>query len=906
MCVTVWGDGLKAGTEVWDDGNVINGDGCAYDCSAIETNWVWSGGSTTSKDTWTECMPGYHQNSVSGPTSWVTIWGDGLEAGTEKCDDNNTINGDGWKSDWSGVEAGWVCSGGSVSSKDTWTQWSTGYYQDNSLNPQTWVTHWGDSMKVGSEKWDDGNTIDGDGCKSDWSSVESGWVWSGGSASSKDTCTQCTAGFYQNDATTPTLWVTQWGDGKEAGTEKWDDGNANNSDGCNSSWTSVESSWVWTGGSTSSKDVWTFCTSGWYQNNAITPTTWVTQWGDGKEAGTEKCDDNNTIDGDGCKGDWSTVETGWVWIGGSTTTKDTCTFWTSGFYQNSSTNPETWVTHWGDGLKAGTEKCDDNNAIDGDGWKSDCSTVESSWVWSGGTTTSKDICTYCTSGWYQNDATTPTVWVTHWGDGKEAGSEKCDDGNTSSGDGWKSDWTSVESGWVCKGGSTTTKDVCEKWSTGFTPDSTTNPENWVNVCGDGRRVGIEIWDDGNTSNNDGWSSDWLSIDYDWAWDGGNIDNKDTCQKWHLWYDATSDKRDWIPNAIPYRIKLFSSIYLAIMGLGIVFNILNAKIYGASSISIFGVFYQIQMFMLIPLIGSDVSEDSIYFFNYAKDLLVSFYFIPNSFSFFGHGNVFSKLHYNQSNWYLNLIGFTSGSSLYNMNNYIFVWILIWMIAILIIPAYSCTKSQEPDSNRHKASKKAFDFLMSQFLIRFFMLSYQFLLIASLSEVKDFSRISKGTTSYIFSWFITLVWVLLFVLSIIKLISLRKEENFEALFYTKELFVGTKSNWVARTYSTVWILRRILYTSVFILFSNLIFLYKLISVLTIQGLYLVYLLTVRPFESRKDIIGEVSNEIFLFLGLLSMCYFNTESKWSTNATRVYLGFLLLSNIVFTSIAIGKKQN
>ena len=669
MWITVWGDGLKAGTEKCDDGNTINGDGCNSSCTSVESSWVWSGGSTTSRDTCTFCSSGLYQNSATTPTTCVPHWGDGKKAGTEKWDDANTNNGDGCNSSCTSVESSWVWSGGSTTTSDTCTFCTSGWYQNDATTPTTWVTHWGDGKKAGTEKCDDANTNNGDGCNSLCTSVESSWVWSGGSTTTSDTCTFCSSGWYQNDATTPTTCVTHWGDGKRAGTEKCDDGNIINGDGCLSDWSAVQSSWVWSGGSTTTIDTCTECTAGYYQNNALTPTSWVTIWGDGFEAGTEKWDDANTNNGDGCKADWSSVETGWVWIGGSTTSRDTCSFWTAGFYQNSATNPETWVPHWADGLRVGTEKWDDNNTNNNDGCKSDCSGVESGWVWSGGSSASQDTCTFCTSGWYQNDPNIPNVWVTHCGDGLEAGTEKWDDSNTNNGDGWKSDWSSVDSGWICKGGSTTSKDVCQKWSAGYTPDSSTNPENWITVCGDGKRAGSELCDDGNTSNGDGWNSNCSTIEYDWAWNGGDGNNKDVWQKWHLCYEISKDQRDCIPSDIPYRIKQFAAIYLAVLCIGFIFNLLSTKMYGCSSISTFGVFYQIQIFVLIPMIGADVSSDSIYFFEYVKDLLVSFNLLPHRSIFFGYGNVFSSLNYSQSNWYLNLIGLSSGSSLYNMSNYI---------------------------------------------------------------------------------------------------------------------------------------------------------------------------------------------------------------------------------------------
>ena len=113
-------------------------------------------------------------------SQWVTFWGDGLRVGSEKWDDENTKSGDGCKSDWSSVESGYVCSGGNSTSKDKWTICANGYYQNDASNPTTCVTKWGDGIRKGSEAWDDGNAVSGDGCPSDCLKVEDGWIWFGG------------------------------------------------------------------------------------------------------------------------------------------------------------------------------------------------------------------------------------------------------------------------------------------------------------------------------------------------------------------------------------------------------------------------------------------------------------------------------------------------------------------------------------------------------------------------------------------------------------------------------------------------------------------------------------------------------------------------------------------------------
>jgi cysteine-rich repeat protein len=47
-------------------------------------------------------------------------------------------------------------------------------------------------------------------------------------------------------------------------------------------------------------------------------------WGDGLRAPGEACDDGNTSGGDGWSADWTIIESGFTWIGGSPTSRDVC------------------------------------------------------------------------------------------------------------------------------------------------------------------------------------------------------------------------------------------------------------------------------------------------------------------------------------------------------------------------------------------------------------------------------------------------------------------------------------------------------------------------------------------------------------------------------------------------------
>ena len=433
-----------------------------------------SGGNSNSKDTWSFWSSGFYQNDPLNPTTCITHWGDGKRAGNEKWDDANTIDGDGWKGDWSSVEQNWVWSGGNPNSIDTCTQCLNGLYQNDDLVPTICVPHWGDGFKAGDEKWDDGNINDNDGCSSDCSSIDSGWVWSGGTSTTKDACESWTKGFYPYDVTSPSFCVPHWGDGFKAGNEKWDDGNINDNDGCKGDWSKVEDQWVCSGGSLYAKDIWYFWTSGFYQNDHFNPTSCIARCGDEKRVGDEKCDDGNEINGDGWNRDCKIIEENYIWIGGSSNSKDICTLCSTGTYPNKEHN--FWLPSWGDGLRAGNEKWDDGNTKSGDGCTENCTFIEPSWVWSGGTPTSKDNWTYWASGWYQNNLANPEYWVSKWGDGFRVGSEIWDNFNNTSDEGWNSCYE-IKEFYIWNGGNNKTADKWKAWSQNFEPNK--DKSEWI-------------------------------------------------------------------------------------------------------------------------------------------------------------------------------------------------------------------------------------------------------------------------------------------------------------------------------------------------------------------------------------------------------------------------------------------
>ena len=45
----MWGNGYRSGNELWDDGNLVSGDGWSESWK-VEDGFTWSGGSSIQKD----------------------------------------------------------------------------------------------------------------------------------------------------------------------------------------------------------------------------------------------------------------------------------------------------------------------------------------------------------------------------------------------------------------------------------------------------------------------------------------------------------------------------------------------------------------------------------------------------------------------------------------------------------------------------------------------------------------------------------------------------------------------------------------------------------------------------------------------------------------------------------------
>ena len=379
------GDGAIANTEVCDDGNTTDGDGCDSKCE-FEMHW----------------------NCMGEPTVCTPKCGDGFLVGAEICDDGNKAPSDGC-SETCTIDKGYKCDG----------------------EPSLCTTVCGDATIAGTEECDDQDASSGNGC-SDMCKVEEGWTCVGQPSICKTTCgdgllagaeacddhnfavndgcdTACLVELNWKCAGTPSVCVTPCGDGFILGTEVCDDGNPILGDGCTNQ----------------CKPEPGFTCAGM-------PSKCITTCGDGiAVTGLEACDDGNLVNNDGCNAVCK-VEPGFICMG-TTPTKcsticgdgyaagletcdvgapkpndgcdDTCHA-EHGYVCNNF--PSICQTVCGDGIVGGAEACDSAGGV---GCSATCNVVPG----------------YTCAG-------EPSVCITACGDGVQAGSETCDDGNLANGD----------------------------------------------------------------------------------------------------------------------------------------------------------------------------------------------------------------------------------------------------------------------------------------------------------------------------------------------------------------------------------------------------------------------------------------------------------------------------------------
>jgi MYXO-CTERM domain-containing protein len=459
-CTPICGDNLLRSnanrTEVCDDNNASDGDGCNSACEVIEIGF--------------SCVD-------TGAASCTPICGDNLLRNnanrTEVCDDNNASDGDGCNSTCEVIEIGFSCV-------DTGAASCAPICGDSLVR----------SNVNGLEVCDDGclsgvagicesGTDDGDGCRFDCTLEDCGDGFT-------DPQEQCDDGNNNNnnDGCLNGCIAATCGDGfifnQNGGTEQCDDTNGNNTDSCTNACQNPRC-----GDGFTQPGIGETCDdANASDTDACLTTCFIATCSDGFiHAGVEACDDSNIVAGDGCRADCVGLEVcgdgqldaaaGEQCDDGNTNNADACII-------DAASGALCEIAICGDSFtQIGVEQCDDGNTNNADACIIDAA--------------SGALCEIASCG----DSFTQT------------GTEQCDDGNIVAGDGCRADCAGDES---CGDGQldTVASELCDDNNT-LDGDGCRADCLGDESCGDGQldTVAGEVCDDGNIQAGDGCRADCL-------------------------------------------------------------------------------------------------------------------------------------------------------------------------------------------------------------------------------------------------------------------------------------------------------------------------------------------------------------------------------------------------------------
>jgi hypothetical protein len=332
--------------------------------------------------------------------------------------------------------------------------------------------------------------------------------------------------------------------------------------------------------------------------------------------------------------------------------------------------------------------------------------------------------------------------------------------------------------------------------------------------------------------------------------------------------------------------------------------LTASILTMSSFqSVWTIFNQIQLLMLLPLTKVYISPKVV-------DYLVGMSFVNLDFNFIPFENIpfvdfiTSNIDYDSNNGYVERIGLESKNSFVNQISLFFVFLIVFIVHSKISMFCRLLNVNEKDKCIHKTLKKLYSFMTFGVYITLIAEGFQIIMLGSLNEVNlaVFSD-SLHIFSYCWSWIILLIWALFLILWVIEWLRSRNPRVYVEQIYFTIIFERIRQHWPSRGYMLFNYLRRGCLVGWVIL--SPIEKHGTISIfVTVQFLYSAYVIVLRPFQEVKDNIIELMNETIFFTLGANLIYFNSKENWSELVENIFLYTIMGNNSMISLIMISNQ--
>ena len=337
--------------------------------------------------------------------------------------------------------------------------------------------------------------------------------------------------------------------------------------------------------------------------------------------------------------------------------------------------------------------------------------------------------------------------------------------------------------------------------------------------------------------------------------------------------------------------------------------------GSSPQGAFLVTNQMQLFLLLPLMAKFMSYK-------VKEFLLSCKFFTLSISLIIMIEIdFVKkfvnlLDFKQPITYLEELGMDSGSS-FIINSGCIISIL-WFIPLHWL-LLSCSFASEKRNCVQKLISKTFTYFTFSIYIRVLIQTYVFIVLSTMYEIKNYMYYNKGKqSSVIIAFSIFIIWPLLIFISIISWFSHKDKIKIDEKAYTREFYSGIKKiesekendeqaqadlnkiRW-ARLYSIIYLLRRFIQVSLIVFLHDVDFYIWITILFIVQFVQMSISTTVRYFESTKDQVWEVINDIIYLILISSLFYLTSKEKWTKTFEDIFIWIVIFNTVCLWLISL-----
>ena len=258
-------------------------------------------------------------------------------------------------------------------------------------------------------------------------------------------------------------------------------------------------------------------------------------------------------------------------------------------------------------------------------------------------------------------------------------------------------------------------------------------------------------------------------------------------------------------------------------------------------------------------------------------------------------------YSQANGTLEFLGFESGSGIINILSFVWIGVSVVVIeSVLYVMAKIWCRSCRWCKKCTNLRTKCKNWMWLGYQIRYIMLGYFLILVSTISEINN------SSSKFILSWWISILIIILLIAFLffwfINWLCSHNDDNEVKIFDEFNKMLKNKMN--AKAFSTLFLFHRVLFCAIIWTTNTFQIQNKIISLICIQGAYIVYLIIVRPFDSIKANINKIVCECSVLIVIVLMYVYWESSQWSSSTENVFMYLIALSSWIPCLITAGKE--